>query len=267
MTTLASAPPAERVERAFVELLVRDHVAYITLNRPPLNVLSIALMRELVFALDAAAQDPSLKAVVLRGAGKAFSAGADIGEHQGETLRPLLAAFHAMIRAVLQSPVPVIAAVHGVAFGGGCELATASDLVLIAEDARIGTPEIKLAVFPPAAAVLFPRLIGTHRALELILSGAPIDGREAARIGLANRAVPAEDLDAAVEAALATLRASSALALRLARRAVIESLDRSVSEALAHVEGLQETDLIPSHDAEEGLRAFVEKRPPVWRNA
>jgi cyclohexa-1,5-dienecarbonyl-CoA hydratase len=250
----------------FVRIEQRDDVSYLTLDRPPLNVLTIAMMRELSAAIEQAPRQASLRAVVLRGAGKAFSAGVDIGEHQGETLRPLLGAFHELILRLLSSSVPVVAAVHGVALGGGCELATAADLVLIAEDARIGVPEIKLGVYPPAAAVLFPRLIGTHRGLELILTGEPISGAEAAQIGLANRAVPAAELDAAVEALLARLRASSGAALRFARRAVIDSLDRGVGAALEHLERVQLEELIPSADAQEGLRAFLEKRPPVWQH-
>jgi cyclohexa-1,5-dienecarbonyl-CoA hydratase len=242
----------------------RDGVLYLTIDRPPLNVLTIAMMVELAACLAHAAERPALRAVVLRGSGKAFSAGVDIGEHQGETLRPLLAAFHGLILQLLRSPLPIVAVVHGPALGGGCELATTADIVLIADDARIGVPEIKLGVYPPAAAVLFPRLIGTHRALEMILTGEVICGAEAARIGLANHAVPVADLDAALEALLDRLRASSAAALRFARRAVIDSLDRTVVDALAHLEHDQLAELIPSHDAQEGLRAFLEKRTPTW---
>ncbi|MDR7539992.1 MAG: enoyl-CoA hydratase/isomerase family protein [Armatimonadota bacterium] len=256
-----------RPETRFIKQQERDDVLYVTLDRPPLNVLTISMMSELIGVFDqVAARQDSLRAVVLRGAGKAYSAGVDISEHQGETLRPLLDSFHRLMLRVLASPVPVISVVHGYAFGGGCELATVSDMVLIAEDAKIGVPEIKLAVFPPAAAVLFPRLIGTHRALELILTGEPISGAEAARIGLANRAVPAAELDAALEALLARLRATSAAALRLARRAVLDTLDRSTEEALHYLEQVQVEQLIPSHDAQEGLRAFLEKRAPVWQH-
>lgn len=250
----------------FVRVEERQDVAYLTLDRPPLNVLTIAMMRELIDVLDRQCQQPSLRALVLRGQGKAFSAGVDIGEHQGETLRPLLDAFHTLVLSLLHSPVPVITVVHGFALGGGCELAAASDIVLIADDARIGVPEIKLGVFPPVAAVLFPRLIGAHRSLELILTGEPVTGSEAARIGLANRSVPADRLDATLEAMLAGLRASSAATLRLARKAVIDSLDQSISAALERLQRVQIDELIPSADAQEGLRAFLEKRTPLWQD-
>ncbi len=244
----------------------RDGVVYLTLDRPPVNVLTIAMMRELKAALVEAGQQPAVRAIVLRGQGKAFCAGVDIGEHQGDTLHPMLEAFDALIVQVLESPVPVVAAVHGFALGGGCELAAASDIVVIAEDARIGVPEMKLAVFPPAAAVLFPPLIGTHRAMEMILTGEPILGAEAARIGLANTAVPATELDAALEKLLTPLRGASAATLRLARRAVVEWGGKSPRPALEALQKVQVEKLIPSHDAQEGLRAFLEKRAPVWEH-
>lgn len=247
-----------------MRLEVRDDVAYLTLDRPPLNVLTIAMMRELSNLLAEVACEPTTRAIVLRGAGRAFSAGVDISEHQGDTLVPLLETFDSLIVNLLRSPVPVISVVHGFAFGGGCEVATASDIVLIAEDAKIGVPEIKLGVFPPAAAILFPRLIGTHRAMELILTGEPVSGAEAARIGLANKAVPASDLETALESLLAPLRAVSGAALRHARKAVLNSLGFDPDEALRALQRVQLQELIPSPDAQEGLQAFREKRQPVW---
>jgi cyclohexa-1,5-dienecarbonyl-CoA hydratase len=249
-----------------VRIQSRDDVAYLTLDRPPLNVLTIAMMHEVRSALETVAREPGLRAIVLRGAGRAFSAGVDVGEHQPPTLRALLVAFDELILQVAQSTVPVVAAVHGLALGGGFELAMAADLVLVADDARLGVPEIKLGVFPPAAAVLLPRLIGVHRALELILTGEPIGGTQAARIGLANRAVPAAELDEALEELLTRLRGFSAMALRLARRAVVSSQGLELRAALEALQRTQLEELIPSHDAQEGLRAFLEKRPPRWQH-
>lgn len=253
-------------EKTFVRVDVRDGVATLTLDRPPLNVLTIAMMRELDAALERVGGELGLRAIVLRGQGRAFSAGVDVAEHQGETLGPLLEAFDRLILRVLESPIPTVAVVHGAALGGGCELAVACDLVLVAEDAKLGVPEIKLGVFPPAAAVLFPRLVGTHRAMELILTGEAVSGAEAARIGLANRAVPAAELDAALGELLGRLRALSGYALGLARRAVVESAGRGPREALERLERLQLDELVPAHDPQEGLQAFLEKRPAVWQH-
>ncbi len=243
---------------------IREDVAYLTLDRPPLNVLSIAMMEQLSAALDEVTVAPSLRAVALRGAGKTFCVGADIGEHQGETLRPLLDAFHALILRLLQCPVPVVTGVHGYALGGGCELVVASDVVIMAGDASIGVPEISLGVLPPAAAVLLPRLMGPHRALELILQGESVSGVEAQRLGLASQAVPASELDGAMERVLNRFRQLSGAALRRARRAVTESMDLPVRTALERLEEMQLREIIPSPDAQEGLKAFLEKRRPVW---
>jgi cyclohexa-1,5-dienecarbonyl-CoA hydratase len=249
-----------------VRIHVLDDVGYLTLDRPPLNVLTIAMMRELSAALEAVASQPRLRAIVLRGAGRAFSAGVDVGEHQPATVRELLAAFDDLIVRLWYSHVPVAVAVQGLALGGGFELALAADLLLVAKDARLGVPEIKLGVFPPAAAVLLPRLIGVHRAMELILTGEPITGAEAARIGLANRAVPAAQLDGAVEELLKPLHGASAVALRLARKAVVSSQGLELSTALQALKQVQLEELIPSHDAQEGLSAFLDKRAPVWEH-
>jgi cyclohexa-1,5-dienecarbonyl-CoA hydratase len=249
-----------------VRIELRDDVAYLTLDRPPLNVLTISMMHDLSLALETVTREPRLRAVALRGAGRAFSAGVDVGEHQPTTLRDLLDTFDELIVRVTRSPVPVVAAVHGLALGGGFELAIAADLLVAAEDARLGIPEIKLGMFPPAAAVLLPRLVGTHRALELILTGEAMSGAAAEGIGLVNRAVPAATLDDALEDFLRPLRGASAVALRLARRAVVSSQGLELDRALQALQRIQLDELIPSHDAQEGLLAFLEKRPPVWEH-
>lgn len=253
--TVAAAP--------LVRTEIRDDVAYLTLDHAPLNILNIAMMRQLLDALDTVTSRLSLRAVALRGAGKTFCAGADIGEHQGQTLRPLLDAFHALVLSLLHCPVPVVVGVHGYALGGGCELALAADIVVMADDATIGVPEIKLGVLPPAASVLLPRLVG-RRAFELILTGQPISAAEASRLGLANYVVPVAELDTTVELALARFRELSGAALRRARRAIVQSMSSPVDAALEALERLQLDEIIPSPDAQEGLCAFEEKRAPVW---
>ncbi len=251
---------------SLVQVSEREGIAYLTLNRPPLNILNIAMMRELIDALDAVISEPSLRAVVLRGEGKGFSAGADITEQQGETIEPLLETFDSLILRLLQSPVPVVACVHGLALGGGFEILLCADIVVAAEDARLGAPEIKLGVFPPAAAVLLPRLVGMHRAMEMILVGELFSGLEAERLGLVNRAVPGEQLDQALELLLDKLRGLSGAALRRARRAIVESTMEPVEVALRKLQRIEIEELLPSADAQEGFRAFLEKRPPIWRH-
>jgi cyclohexa-1,5-dienecarbonyl-CoA hydratase len=241
-------------------------VARLSLARPPLNILTIAMMREVAAALEAGAREPGLKALVVAAEGKAFSAGAAVEEHTADLVAEMLEAFHAMIRRLRNFPALTVAAVQGAALGGGCELATACDLVVAAEGARLGQPEVALGVFPPAAAALFPALIGRGRALELLLTGEAVTAAEAARLGLIARAVPAEALEREVAALVARVQDKSAAVLRLAKRAVLQGLGQPFEAALERAEAIYLKELMATADAAEGLRAFLEKRQPAWKD-
>jgi cyclohexa-1,5-dienecarbonyl-CoA hydratase len=238
-------------------------VAWTTIDRPPLNVLNMALMDELDEALDELEADRSLRLIVLEGAGKVFSAGVDIGEHMGEQIGPMLDAFTRVAARLIDGDVPIMAVVQGAALGGACELVALCDLAIVADDARIGVPEIGLAVVPPVAAALFPGMIGRQRAAALVLTGEPISGADAARWGLVWRSVPAADLHAEAAQVAAGFQAKSASALRLARRSLRVSTEDLLG-AIDRANGLSVEDLPESADAQEGLRAFLEKRPPRW---
>jgi cyclohexa-1,5-dienecarbonyl-CoA hydratase len=241
-------------------------VARLTLARPPLNVMTVAMMAELNDALDRAAANPVLKALVLAGDGKAFSAGVAVEDHVAERVAAMLEAFHGMFRRLHALDCMTVAAVHGAALGGGAELATFCDVVIASDDATVGQPEIKVGVFPPIAVLHYPRRVGEARALGLLVSGEVLPAAEALRIGLVDRVVPRADLAAAVEAQLERYRAQSAAVLRLTKRAVRESAGVPFERALAHLEELYRFELMQTEDAAEGLRAFVEKRAPVWRD-
>jgi cyclohexa-1,5-dienecarbonyl-CoA hydratase len=259
----------ETLETAFQFLtLVNDgQVARIVLRRPPLNVLDLETIRELNRALRDLRSDTALRALVLQAEGKAFSAGVSVQEHLPETVGPLLGAFHDVFRNLVRLSVPTIAAVQGPALGGGCELACFADLVIASEAASFGVPEIKLASFPPVAAVWFPHRIGASRTLRLILSGDVLPAREAERIGLVDQVVAPEALAGAVDAAVARFLQKSAPALRLAKRAMMGALGRDFENGLNAAETLFLEDLMKTGDAVEGLRAFLEKRPPAWRHS
>jgi cyclohexa-1,5-dienecarbonyl-CoA hydratase len=242
-------------------------VARVTLDRPPLNILDIGMLEELTDAVSTAGSAPGTRVVVLAGAGKAFCAGVDVKDHTADRVEAMIHAFAAAIRALRAVPVPVVAAVHGSALGGGCELALASDLVLAREDARLGQPEIRLGVFPPAAAALLPRLIGRQRALDLLLTGRSVAADEALRIGLVARVLPQDGFDHEVSDFVARLAAHSRPVLAMTKRAAIESLDRPVDDALGAADHLYLSDLMALRDAHEGLAAFMEKREPVWSDA
>jgi cyclohexa-1,5-dienecarbonyl-CoA hydratase len=236
----------------------------IVLARPPLNILTIAMMEEIGNALAGASEVRGLKAVLLAGDGKAFSAGVDVEDHRGERVKPMLEAFHGIFRRLHDLECMTVAAVQGAALGGGAELATFCDLVIGSETATFGQPEIKVGVFAPIAALHYPSRIGVHRTLQLLLSGRVIGAAEALQIGLVDRVVPPGALAETVEVELERITAQSAAILRLTKRAVRERLGLPFPLALSQLEDLYHHELMATQDAAEGLRAFSEKRRAVW---
>jgi cyclohexa-1,5-dienecarbonyl-CoA hydratase len=253
-------------ERKFIRFAIEYDVARLTLARPPLNIMTIEMMQEMETALDEAAKWPTLKALVIAGEGKAFSAGVAIEDHVGDRVKPMLDTFHGLFRRMRALDCVTVAAVHGAALGGGAELAIFCDVVVAADTARFGQPEIKVGVFPPVAALRYPERIGVPRTLSLLLSGELVDAAEAARIGLIDRVVPPGELEAAVEAQLERFRAASAPVLRMAKRAIRDSAGLDFQTGLAALEDMYRYELMATEDAAEGLRAFLEKRKPVWKD-
>ncbi len=249
-----------------LHVIVVDGLARITLDRPPLNVLTTAMMRELAAALHTAAHDHAVRVVRLGATGKAFSAGVDVSDHLGDRLHPMMDALADLFVAFESVPQPVVAVVSGAALGGGLEVVLGCDLVVASENATFGQPEIKLGLFAPPATVLLPRKIGLGPATRLLLTGETISAAEAKRLGLANEVLPVEGFDAAATAWVEKLLALSGAALRRAKRALRESSPLSAREAHGRVHELYMSDLMETEDAHEGLRAFVEKRPPSWRH-
>lgn len=250
-----------------INFKLEDRVARITLARPPLNVLNIAMMREISEALIEAAQR-EVVAIVFDAEKdcRAFSAGVAIEEHVEETIYQMLDAFHAIFRQLEQIAKPTIAVVDGAALGGGCELIAACDIVIASDRSRFGQPEIKLGVFPPVAAILLPRVIGEKRARELILTGEIIDATEAGRLGLCNHVVPSAHLEGKLLEVLAKLRELSGTSLQYARQALDLGQSRTLDAALSEQENIYLHELMKTADAREGIKAFMEKRKPVWRH-
>ena len=250
-----------------IRLKVEDRVARITLARPPLNVLNIAMMREITEALGESAQR-EIVAIVFDADKdcRAFSAGVAIEEHVEETIYQMLDAFHAIFRQLEQIAKPAIALVDGAALGGGCELVAACDIVIASDRSRFGQPEIKLGVFPPVAAVLLPLVIGEKRARELILTGEIIDATEASRLGLCNHVAPPSHLETKLLEVLSKLRELSGTSLQFARQALDLGRGRTLDAALMKQENIYLHELMKTADANEGIKAFMEKRKPVWRH-
>lgn len=249
-----------------IALEIRDGVARVTLNRPPLNILDIPTITELHRTLEQIRLEDSVKVLVIDHQGKAFSAGVAIEDHTPGKVPEMIGKFHGIFRLLNSFAVPSLALVDGMALGGGCELAVFCDMVIASERATFGQPEIKVGVFPPVAAVLFPHLIGRNRALELVLAGDTIGAAEARAMGLINRVFPVEGFREKAGEFIAKLTSLSGPALKLAKRAVDENLYRSVSEGITAVEQLYLGELMRTEDAHEGLNAFLEKRKPVWKN-
>ncbi len=241
-------------------------VATLTLNRPPLNILNIAMMREMNEALEELEGDAKTKLLVIAAQGKAFSVGVDIKDHTPDKVEEMIEVFHGIFRRLLSLEMPTLAVVQGACLGGGCELASFCDFILASEEATFGQPEIKVGVFPPIAVILFPYLMGQRKAFELLLTGEVVDAREAERIGLITRVVPPGELERATEKLVAKLIRLSGVVLRLTKRAIYEAAGLPFEKAMVHTERLYLERLMSTEDAKEGLQAFLEKRKPVWRD-
>ena len=249
-----------------IECDFRSEVARVSLKRPPLNIIDIPMLGELERALAHVHSESAAKVLVVDHEGKAFSAGVSIQDHTPAKVRDMIERFHGVLRLLKSLALPTLALVDGMALGGGCELALFCDIVIASDRATFGQPEIKLAVFPPAAAVIFPQLVGRNRALEVLLTGDMIDAAEAKALGLINKVFPAPEFRQKADEFIGKFSSLSAPVLRLTKRAVDRALHANLTEALASVEELYLGELMRTEDAHEGLNAYLEKRKPVWKN-
>jgi len=248
-------------ERLMVSM--QPPVARVILARPPVNVIDIPMMDELLVAMEQVENRPDITAVVLAGGDRAFSAGVDVKAHTPDKVRDMLVKFHSVIRAVANTRKVTIAAVRGNCFGGGAELAAICDLVFTTDTANWGFPEITLGCFPPVAAVVLSAIIGQKRAADLVLTGRSITGEEAMRIGLANEAVPEDELSELVDETAERLSKLSSASLALTKKAFYDRLQ--LQQGLARAEQIYLDELMKLEDAREGIAAFMEKRQPVWK--
>lgn len=251
-----------------IQFAVTDRVARITFAHPPLNILTIAMMKEIVDAINHVSDTPGTCAIVLAASSPnmAFCAGVSIEEHRPETVFQMLDGFHSIFRALNTVTKPVIALVGGAALGGGCELAAFADIVIASHAARFGQPEIKLGVFPPVAAFMLPRVIGEKKAREMILTGELLTAESAQVLGLVNHVVTEDALETKAEELLTTLRQMSAPALEMARRVIVQTMGLGFEESLKRAEDIYLNELMSLKDPQEGVEAFIAKRPPRWKH-
>jgi cyclohexa-1,5-dienecarbonyl-CoA hydratase len=239
-------------------------VAFVTLNHPPVNVIDFDLIDELTAFLRAVRDEPRLCGVAFQGEGRLFSAGVDVGAHLPATVERMIRSFHGVFELLDEMCVPTLALVQGACLGGGCELVGYMDYVLATESARFGVPEIKLGVFPPVAAALFPRRVAYQGAMHLLLTGEPLDAHGAQTMGIVSRMVPEEAAADELEAELQLLRAKSASSLRTIKRAIIEARGWTFRQLVEPSEHVYLEQLMATTDSVEGLQAFLDKREPVW---
>jgi enoyl-CoA hydratase/carnithine racemase len=250
-------------------LLTRDGpAATITLNRPEKrNALSLQLMEELITALELAGTDRDVRAIVIEGAGPAFSAGHDLGEmvaRENAFYERLFDVCTEMMEAIHRVPQPVVAKVHGTATAAGCQLVAACDLVVAAEEATFATPGVKIGLFCSTPMVPISRAVGRKRALQLLLTGDPIDARTAADWGLVNLVVAAAQLDAAVAELVEKIARSSPLTVGIGKEAFYRQVDLDEHGAYELTRRVMSSNA-ETRDAQEGISAFLDKRAPEWR--
>jgi cyclohexa-1,5-dienecarbonyl-CoA hydratase len=247
----------------------KEAITHITLNRPPLNVIDIQTLQELRDAFTEARKHSS-KVVVLAAEGKAFSAGVDIKDHTSDKVELMMKLLREAFQALWALEQPTLAKVQGMALGGGMEFAMGCDFIIASENAQFGQPEIKVGVFPPIACLLLPRLLPWAKALELVMPGESINAQEAYRLGLINRVVPAAQLESEAAQYVSKLTELSTPVLKLTKRASLLSLDDSSADKRMQtyliLEKLYLQELMPLHDAQEGLKAYMEKRKPTWQD-
>jgi cyclohexa-1,5-dienecarbonyl-CoA hydratase len=253
------------VVRSRLEVEVGDRVVAIRLNHPPLNVIDVEMMEQLASSLAEIETQREIAVIVLSGSDRAFSVGVDVAAHTPGKVSEMLTKFHALIRAVVGSRKITVAAIRGHCLGGGAELAMVCDLVYTTDNATWGFPEIKLGCFPPVAAAALSALVGQKRAAELIFTGRSITGAEAARLGLANRAVPNEELDSVARETVGQISALSPQVLSITKKTLYGWDAVHFDKGLARAEKIYLEELVKTEDMREGVNAFLEKRMPLWR--
>jgi cyclohexa-1,5-dienecarbonyl-CoA hydratase len=249
-----------------IKVQVQEGLGTITLNRPPVNVLNIEMMDEINETLKEWTELRDLKVVLFQAEGKCFSAGVDVGEHMGDLAPKMIESFHSMFRLMDRLGAATVSSVYGSCLGGGCELAIFCDLVIADESAKFGQPEIQVGVLPPIAAQIMPRIIGRKAAMDLILSGRIISAHEALGMGLINKVVAKGELAQETEEFVRPYLSLSAEVLRITKKTVKAGLIDDLEPSLKAIEDIYLNELMRSADAHEGLKAFLEKRRPEWKN-
>ena len=247
-----------------ISVVLQKNSGRITLNNPPLNVITPVMIEELIQSLAEIESNPDISVIVIDGKGSSFSAGVAVAAHTPDNVQAMLTRFHGVVRALISSKKITVSKVRGNCLGGGAELAMVCDLSYTGRRARWAFPEISLGCYPPVACAALAALIGQKRATELILTGRTISGADVANIGLVTRVVPEYKLDATVEAVIAQLSKFSPSSLGITKKAIYSWDSIHFDKGLARAEKIYLEELIKTADAQEGINAFLQKRKPNW---
>ncbi len=244
-----------------------SYAARITLNTPPYNVLTVPLMNEMAEAIESLNGRGDIKCIVLDSSSpKAFSAGISLEDSRPDRVFQTLEAFNGVFQAITEISKPLIVVVNGPAIGAGSELVAFADMVIATPNARFAQPEVKMGVFPPFAAVMLPALIGPKKTYELILTGQALTAEDAYALGFVNQVVPEADLERAVDDIVARIGEFSAPVLEMTKSVIASSVGMPLNQAMKKSQDVYLNQLMALEDVQEGLRARLEQRKPVWKN-
>ena len=264
-----TAPVEEKRDFKFIRWDDTGVVAHLSLNRPKQNIMNIEMLREMAKGIESLSNREDVRLILLDAAPECegfFSLGVGAEGYTQQMVFQMMDAFHGVFRAMMDVSKPVLAVVDGVASGAGAELAAFCDLVVATDIAQFRQPEIKLGVFPPMGAVVYPRVIGPRRAMELLLTGEAINAAQALQMGLVNRVVPRAQLKETVDTLVKRISDQSGPVLTLLKRVIFEGTWRPFDQALKRAQDLYLNQLFELQDSQEGLQALIEKRKPVWKN-
>jgi cyclohexa-1,5-dienecarbonyl-CoA hydratase len=250
----------------FIQFDISEGIARITLNHAPHNVLTVPMMTELAQSIESLNVRPEIKAILLSSSQKTFSAGISLEDSRPDRVFQTLDAFNRVFSAIREISKPLIVVVNGPAIGAGSELVAFGDMVIATPNAKFAQPEVKLGVFPPFAAVMLPQMIGPKKTYELILTGEALGADEAFRLGFVNRVVAEADLTKTVDTILGKISEFSGPVLEVTKKVIGSSIGLPLEEAMKKSQDIYLNELMNLQDVQEGLRAVLEKRKPVWKN-
>jgi cyclohexa-1,5-dienecarbonyl-CoA hydratase len=250
----------------YIQFEVSNFIAHLTMNHAPHNVLTVPMMKEMAEAIESLNGRSDVKAILLQSSQPAFSAGISLEDSRPDRVFQTLDAFTRVFQAMVDICKPVVVVVNGAAIGAGSELVGFGDVVIVTPKAKFAQPEVKLGVFPPFAAVMLPQIIGQKKTYELILTGEALSAEEALHFGFVNKVVPEAELKQYVEQLMVRISEFSGPVLEVTKRVIGNSIGLPLKQAMKTSQDLYLNELMSLEDVQEGLRAVIEKRKPIWKN-